>query len=119
MFRALVSKNCYVTGSLRTIPVFLVSSYSSTKSVSLWAWNGEGGGGGRAWSRYVLKRKKEEPFFALAYDISSYAERKLKTLQAMGEVYSVLSSQSLAFRLIIKHFPTDYICCQSGQVLSG
>ena len=118
MFRALVSKNCYVTGSLRTIPVFSVSSYSSTKSVSLWAWNGEGGGG-RAWSRYVLKRKKEEPFFALAYDISSYAERKLKTLQAMGEVYSVLSSQSLAFRLIIKHFPTDYICCQSGQVLSG
>ena len=118
MFRALVSKNCYVTGSLRTIPVFSVSSYSSTKSVSLWAWNGEGGGGG-AWSRYVLKRKKEEPFFALAYDISSYAERKLKTLQAMGEVYSVLSSQSLAFRLIIKHFPTDYICCQSGQVLSG
>ena len=118
MFRALVSKNCYVTGSLRTIPVFSVSSYSSTKSVSLWAWNGEGGGG-RAWSRYVLKRKKEEPFFALAYDISSYAERKLKTLQAMGEVYSVLSSQSLAFRLIIKPFPTDYICCQSGQVLSG
>ena len=78
-----------------------------------------GGGGGGAWSRYVLKRKKEEPFFALAHDISSYAERKLKTLQAMGEVYSVLSSQSLAFRLIIKHFPTDYICCQSGQVLSG
>ena len=71
------------------------------------------------WSRYVLKGKKEEPFFALAYDISSYAERKLKTLQAMGEVYSVLSSQSLAFRLIIKCFPPDYICCQSGQVLSG
>ena len=71
------------------------------------------------WSRYVLKRKKEETFFALAHDISSYAERKLKTLQAMGEVYSVLSSQSLAFRLIIKYFPTDYICCQSGQVLSG
>ena len=117
MFRALVSKDCYVTGSLRTIPVFSVSSYSSTKSVSLWAWNGEGGG--RVWSRYVLKGKKEEPFFALAYDISSYAERKLKTLQAMGEVYSVLSSQSLAFRLIIKYFPTDYICCQSGQVLSG
>ena len=71
MFRALVSKDCYVTGSLRTIPVFSVSSYSSTKSVSLWAWNGEGGG--RAWSCYVLKRKKEEPFFALAHDISSYA----------------------------------------------
>ena len=116
MFRALVSKDCYVTSSLRTIPVFSVSSYSSTKSVSLWAWNGEGG---RAWSCYVLKRKKEEPFFALAHDISSYAEKKLKTLQVMGEVYSVLLSQSLASRLIINYFPADYICCQSGQVLSG
>lgn len=105
------------TSQVAYVPVFSVSSYSSTKSVSLWAWNGEGGG--RAWSRYVLKRKKEEPFFALAHDISSYAERKLKTLQVMGEVYSVLSSQSLAFRLIIKCFSADYICCQSGQVLSG
>ena len=107
------------TSQVAYVPVFSVSSYSNTKSVSLWAWNGEEGGGGRAWSRYVLKRKKEEPFFALAHDISSYAERKLKTLQVMGEVYSVLSSQSLAFRLIIKCFPPDYICCQSGQVLSG
>lgn len=111
------------TSQVAYVPVFSVSSYSSTKSVSLWAWNGEGGGGrrggGRAWSCYVLKGKKEEPFFALAHDISSYAERKLKTLQVMGEVYSVLSSQSLASRLIINYFPEDYICCQSGQVLSG
>lgn len=86
------------TSQVAYVPVFSVSSYSSTKSVSLWAWNGEGG---RAWSCYVLKRKKEEPFFALAHDISSYAEKKLKTLQVMGEVYSVLLSQSLASRLII------------------
>lgn len=107
------------TSQVAYVPVFSVSSYTSTKSVSLWAWNGEGGGGGRAWSCYVLKGKKEEPFFALAHDISSYAERKLKTLQVMGEVYSVLSSLSLASRLIINYFPADYICCQSGQVLSG
>ena len=104
------------TSQVAYVPVFSVSSYSSTKSVSLWAWNGEGG---RAWSCYVLKRKKEEPFFALAHDISSYAEKKLKTLQVMGEVYSVLLSQSLASRLIINYFPADYICCQSWQVLSG
>lgn len=104
------------TSQVAYVPVFSVSSYSSTKSVSLWAWNGEGG---RAWSCYVLKRKKEEPFFALAHDISSYPEKKLKTLQVMGEVYSVLLSQSLASRLIINYFPADYICCQSGQVLSG
>lgn len=104
------------TSQVAYVPVFSVSSYSSTKSVSLWAWNVEGG---RAWSCYVLKRKKEEPFFALAHDISSYAEKKLKTLQVMGEVYSVLLSQSLASRLIINYFPADYICCQSGQVLSG
>ena len=107
------------TSQVAYVPVFSVSSYSNTKSVSLWAWNGEEGGGGGAWARYVLKRKKEEPFFALAHDISSYAERKLKTLQVMGEVYSVLSSLSLASRLIINYFPADYICCQSGQVLSG
>lgn len=118
MFRALVSKDCYVTGSLRTsLFSFLLFEHEKRKLMGMERRGG--GGGGRAWSRYVLKRKKEEPFFALAHDISSYAERKLKTLQVMGEVYSVLSSQSLAFRLIIKYFPTDYICCQSGQVLSG
>ena len=116
MFRALVSKDCYVTGSLRTsLFSFLLFEHEKRKLVSM----ERRGGGGRAWSRYVLKRKKEEPFFALAHDISSYAEKKLKTLQAMGEVYSVLSSQSLAFRLIINYFHADYICCQSGQVLSG
>ena len=116
MFRALVSKDCYVTGSLRTsLFSFLLFEHEKRKLVGM----ERRGGGGRAWSCYVLKRKKEEPFFALAHDISSYAERKLKTLQVMGEVYSVLSSQSLAFRLIIKCFSADYICCQSGQVLSG
>lgn len=115
MFRALVSTDCYVTGSLRTsLFSFLLFEHEKRKLVGM-----ERRGGGRAWSRYVLKRKKEEPFFALAHDISSYAERKLKTLQVMGEVYSVLSSQSLASRLIINYFPADYICCQSGQVLSG
>ena len=117
MFRALVSKDCYVTGSLRTsLFSFLLFEHEKRKLVGM---ERRGVGGGRAWSRYVLKRKKEEPFFALAHDISSYVERKLKTLQAMREVYGVLSSQSLASRLIIKHFPADYICCQSGQVLSG
>ena len=102
MFRALVSKDCYVTGSLRTsLFSFLLFEHEKRKPC------------------YVLKGKKEEPFFALAHDISSYAERKLKTLQVMGEVYSVLSSLSLASRLIINYFPADYICCQSGQVLSG
>lgn len=117
MFRALVSKDCYVTGSLRTsLFSFLLFEHEKRKLVGM---ERRGGGGRREWSRYVLKRKKEEPFFALAHDISSYAERKLKTLQVMGEVYSVLSSQSLASRLIINYFPADYICCQSGQVLSG
>ena len=116
MFRALVSKDCYVTGSLRTsLFSFLLFEHEKRKLVGM----ERRGGGGRAWSSYVLKGKKEEPFFALAHDISSYAERKLKTLQVMGEVYSVLSSQSLASRLIINYFPADYICCQSGQVLSG
>lgn len=115
MFRALVSKDCYVTGSLRTsLFGFLLFEHEKRKLVGM-----ERRGGGRAWSCYVLKGKKEEPFFALAHDISSYAERKLKTLQVMGEVYSVLLSQSLASRLIINYFPADYICCQSGQVLSG
>ena len=108
MFRALVSKDCYVTGSLRTsLFSFLLFEHEKRKLVGM----EQRGGGGRAWSCYVLKRKKEEPFFALAHDISSYAERKLKTLQVMGEVYSVLSSQSLASRLIINYFPADYICC--------
>lgn len=115
MFRALVSKDCYVTGSLRTsLFSFLLFEHEKRKLVGM-----ERRGGGRALSCYVLKGKKEEPFFALAHDISSYAERKLKTLQVMGEVYSVLSSLSLASRLIINYFPADYICCQSGQVLSG
>ena len=108
MFRALVPKDCYVTGSLRTsLFSFLLFEHEKRKLVGM----EQRGGGGRAWSWYVLKRKKEEPFFALAHDISSYAERKLKTLQVMGEVYSVLSSQSLASRLIINYFPADYICC--------
>ena len=117
MFHALVSKDCYVTGILRTsLFSFLLFEHEKRKLVGM---ERRGGGGGRALSCYVLKGKKEEPFFALAHDISSYAEKKLKTLQVMGEVYSVLSSQSLAFRLIINYFPADYICCQSGQVLSG
>ena len=121
MFRALFSKDCYVTGSLRTsLFSFLLFEHEKRKLVGMERRGGGGRrGGGRAWSCYVLKGKKEEPFFALAHDISSYAERKLKTLQVMGEVYSVLSSQSLASRLIINYFPEDYICCQSGQVLSG
>ena len=103
------------TSQVAYVPVFSVSSYSRTKSVSLWAWNGEGGG------VVVLRVKKKEgrAFLCFSSWYSSYAEKKLKILQIMGEVYSVLSSQSLVSRLIMKYFPADHICCQSGQVLSG
>lgn len=43
------------TSQVAYVPVFSVSSYSSTKSVSLWAWNGEGGEGVVA-----LRVKKKE-----------------------------------------------------------
>ena len=42
------------TSQVAYVPVFSVSSYSSTKSVSLWAWNGEGGG------VVVLRVKRKE-----------------------------------------------------------
>lgn len=45
------------TSQVAYVPVFSVSSYSSTKSVSLWAWNGEGGGGE---SVVVLRVKRKE-----------------------------------------------------------
>lgn len=43
------------TSQVAYVPVFSVSSYSSTKSVSLWAWNGEGGEG-----VVVLRVKRKE-----------------------------------------------------------
>ena len=70
MFRALVSKDCYVTGSLRTsLFSFLLFENEKRKLVGM-----ERRGGG-AWSCYVLKRKKEEPFFALAHDIPVMLKR--------------------------------------------
>ena len=45
------------TSQVAYVPVFSVSSYSSTKSVSLWAWNGEGGGGEGV---VALRVKKKE-----------------------------------------------------------
>lgn len=52
------------TSQVAYVPVFSVSSYSSTKSVSLWAWNGEGGGEGVVVLR--VKRKEGRAFLCFS-----------------------------------------------------